>query len=336
MPRSGVFSRAQQLSQFFTCDSTARWCTDILLNLLNTQRKRMNSLVFIEPSAGDGAFVGCFPSESRQIAIEVDPDLVARHDGYILADLENDGFLGMTRADLGLLKTPTSHVVVLGNPPFSRPQSRGRSNIISLDFLNHACTMADTVAMVLGCTFRRPLTINKINPNFHCIVDVDLPDDRHKHFTLEGKPAHVKCIFQIWQRSSSTRPKIESARRSWQGPFEFVKTTDPRANIRIRQWGSADRLGDITGPAETRARVLDNVERAAEGVAQGKLLDRSWYYLYSPTPDAVINHFRARRHLFRELGRDRAMGNNPDLTLDDIIVIYQTPADRHYVSGKFI
>lgn len=332
-------SDAQRMSQFFTRPETAQWCVDNLMKYLRSAGQNPNSKIYLEPSAGEGVFLDLLPRGTHQIAVEADPRLCVKHPNYLYASLDTDGFLGMSDDDLGLSRVPTNQVIAIGNPPFSNPKERGRGGIIALDFINHACKYADVVAFIVGCTFRRPLTINKVDSNFHCVFDENLPSTEKKHFLLEGERKSVKCIFQIWQRMPVERvmiPKIVKRGGEWGGDWRFVSTTDESANIRIRQWGSADTIGQITGPETTREIVKANIATQKRTGKCGKLLDRCWYYLHADNPADVIRKFKARIHLFKELAWDRSMGNNPDIPLDDLVRIYTAPANSHYVSGRYV
>jgi len=64
--------------------------------------------------------------------------------------------------------------------------------------------------------------------------------------------------------------------------------------------------------------------------------DQSHYYICADDPHYTCKRFAERRYLFEELAQDRASGNNPDLTFADVVRIYISPEDTHYVQGKWV
>ena len=305
------------------------------------------NLYFIEPAAGDGIFLRYLP-RPKTIAVEVDPLLLQKHPDYVPASIENGGFLALTPNDLRISKIDRSNVVFIGNPPFSVPKFGGRSNNVALDFVNHAASMGDTVAMILGNTFRRPTTQSKINSKFHLVFDMDLPQ---KSFTMDGVPTHVTTIFQIWQAKYDDQgnpiprpidPFVGIVKKGqWGGDWKYVKSTDPSANIRLCNWGSHATVGNIDNVRETAAIVKRNQLALTEHKKEGKSMknydpDQSHYYICADNPRECYKRFVDRKYLFGELAVDRTMGQNPDLSFADVLRIYLTPVGTHYSSGQWV
>tara|TARA_B100000959_G_C14915665_1_gene597201 strand:+ start:212 stop:961 length:750 start_codon:yes stop_codon:yes gene_type:complete len=184
----------------------------------------------IEPSAGDGAFSDYLPD---CVAIDLDPkkDHIIKHD-----------FLEWF-PDMGHQKTLT-----IGNPPF------GRNAKIARLFTRHASVFSDTIAFVLPAQCKRETWINHFPEYFHL---------RHS----EDFFCHVKCVFQIWDRKDTKRPKIE--RRSSHSDFEIhhrhLSRTDdrPKADFVI---------GQVTG------KVLDT----------DKVTKGSQYFIVDKTTDKRV------------------------------------------------
>lgn len=341
-PDNVDMTKSRRLSQFFTNRTLSKQLVKTTMDLLRSQNHVMSQMHFIEPSAGDGAFYDYLPPE-RRVGIEIDPSLVQRHPEYRYETLESGGFLHTSKESLGFEHIPNSCIVVIGNPPYSQPRTRGRSKNIAFEFLEHAFSMANTVAMILGVTFRRPRTLDKLNPYFHLIWDQDIP---HCSYTLDGKPATVRTVFQIWQKRPVQRPKDPTLLWSKKGNWPltdwfYVKATDPRANVRIRQWGSHARVGQLTPLHEVTPKVHENQQkvqdRAAEGLSiTGYNPDRSFYYLCARDPAQVQEAFAQRRHLFYQVAQDRSIGNHPDLTKLDLVRIYLQPVTAQYENGRYI
>lgn len=316
-------TQARRMSQFFTKPQLAQALVDLTRQVLEQRGVKWKDLYFIEPAAGAGAFVHVLPA-GRVVGIEADYDLTG---GPILyRPLEVGGFLGVTKRDLGLQNIPNSQIVIIGNPPYSQPRYSGRSKNIALEFVQHACTLGDTVAFVLGTTFRRPKTQSKIPRQMRLIYDTDMPSNS---YTLDGAEATVATVFQIWKAAPGKRPDDESLswvkNGHWGGDWYYVKATDSTANIRIRHWGSHATVGTMDPLAEVPLIVASNTGP-----------DNSHFYLHAQNPRRTMQKFARRKHLFEQLARDRTMGNNPDLTLTDLVQIYKQPEHAEYRNGKFI
>ena len=338
-------SQARLLSQFFTNPDVADESVLILFDYLESVGKNPRDMLYIEPSAGNGVFVDSLKkygiSSDQIIAIEVDPVLAKKRPEYILTNLEDGGFLGVTKKSLGISSIPNSNIVIVGNPPYSQPRWTGRSGIISLQFLNHAMEIGDTVAFILGTTFRRPKTHTKINHYFHIAYDDDI---NPRSFTMDGQPKKVATIFQIWERLPELReddPILDVLKKGkWGGDWEYTKSTDPEANLRICHWGSHETVGRMSDPDQTAVIVERNILKHRERVESGKSLtnydpDQSHFYIKALDPWTSYKKFLDRKYLFRQVANDRTMGQNPDLTRVDIVQIYTLPLGTQYLKGKF-
>jgi len=345
MPRKEL-NRSQLLSQFFTNDHLAAELISILKQVMQSNGYSWNSLYFIEPAAGDGAFTKFLPP-SRTVGVEVDPILLQRHPEFVGASLEDGGFLGLEVKDLGLGGVSPEQIVVIGNPPYSIPKFDGRSNNVALDFVNHAASMGDTVAMILGNTFRRPNTQSKVDPRFHLIYDIDLPKSS---FTMDGAPAQVTTVFQIWQAKYDQRgrPVLRETdpflgvikKGEWGGDWKYVKSTDPSANIRLCNWGSHATVGNLDGPREVTQKVKQNLQALSQRQYSGQSLknydpDNSHYYICADNPQECYRRFAERKYLFGEVAQDRGLCNSVDLTKSDVLRIYLSPMGTHYQNGRW-
>lgn len=346
-------SQARILSQFFTNPKTAKWVTEETKRILTEidPHTPFNHYTFVEPSAGDNVFceilnTNPFDVDQKSMrAVEVDPELCKRHSHYIQTDINSGGFLSTDLEMLHLTDIDKSKIIAIGNPPYSQPRSLGRSRNIALDFVNHACTMADTVAFILGTTFRRPITQSKINPYFHLVYDTNLP---YLSFTLDSQPAKVSTVFQIWKRKQYPRPpdpylKLVNRDGTWDGgDWKYVKPTNTSANIRIVKWGSHATVGRMDPLHEVGDIVRHNIEKTQQKWGHGckppvsYSPDNSHYYICAQNPEKTFNNFLQRKHLIYQLAKDRTMGKNPDLTKKDFVMIYKTPSNYIYDKGKYI
>lgn len=346
MPRQQL-SRAQILSQFLTKQDVAKQVLQTLKSVLEGQGRSWNSMYFIESSAGDGSFTSLLPAK-KTVGVEIDPVLLKRHPEFVGADIKQGGFLGLNAKDLGMERVPRSQIVVGFNPPYSVPRFMGRSKNIALDFVNHGAQLGDTVAMILGNTFRRPTTQSKVDRRFHLIYDVDLAPDS---FTMDGQDTKVTTIFQIWQAQYDKKgtpimrpddPMLRLVKNGeWGGDWRYVKSTDSSANLRVCNWGSHATVGRLDGPKEVKKIVAENQRKLSERIRSGESLknydpDHSHYYLCANDPYAAYDEFDSKRYLFGELAVDRTLQHNPDLSHSDVVRIYITPHGTHYTQGKWI
>ncbi len=175
------------LDQFYTTPAVASDCVTLL-------RKHVTGGVWIEPSAGAGAFL-------EEVPEAIGYDIMPKHPRVIQSDF---------------LETEIpEHCVVFGNPPFGRQSSLARK------FIRHAAIKADWIAFILPRSFTKPSMQTAFPLMFHLVESWMLPKNS---FVINESAYDVPCVFQIWNRKNTTR-HVEAA-DSPRG-FEFVKHTDP-------------------------------------------------------------------------------------------------------------
>lgn len=170
-------ARAAELDQIFTTDEVARHLVGFVI-----RRYGSHPHLFIEPSAGLGAFLKHMPAS--KIGIELD----CKIPGLLAADF------------LTVSVQCTPPIIVVGNPPF------GKNSGLAVKFFNHAARMADVIAFVLPRTFRKTSIQNRLHQNFHLVDEIDVPAFA---FTFRSKPKNVPCTFQIWERRQQERKLYE-------------------------------------------------------------------------------------------------------------------------------
>jgi hypothetical protein len=175
--------RQNMNDQFYTKPAVAAKCVNTIL----TQCPEAIPYQWIEPSAGNGAFLKALPSNIHPISLDIDPK-----DSRI----ERGDFLKWER-------TITQNRIFFGNPPF------GRQGSVAKAFIKHAAITATIIAFILPRSFVKP-SMNKVFPShFHCIHTEDLATDS---FEVNGQAYDVPCVFQIWRRETTERtvePQIE-------------------------------------------------------------------------------------------------------------------------------
>ena len=183
--------------KFYTLPSVAKMCIR-QLNLKSYDR-------IIEPSAGSGAF-------SKQIPNCEAYDLVPEGD-----NIKQQDFLKF--------ETEKGNILVIGNPPF------GKSNSLTLAFINHAAKFARTIAFILPRSCEKDTFIDKLDPSVHIRKVVQLPK---KAFVINGDtPYHVNCSFIIFDVRKKQREKRVPATTN---DFTFVSKANADMAIKRKGW----------------------------------------------------------------------------------------------------
>lgn len=176
--------------QFYTKRSVAENCVKDILNTLPWA----SSALWIEPSAGAGAFLGIYGGET--LALDLEPKAT----GIIAGD-----FLKWAYTH----KTESKPMLFFGNPPF------GRQGSIAKKFLRHACDQgANALAFILPRSFMKPSMYGCIPLTYHLVKEVELPKNS---FEVNKEPHDVPCVFQIWEKRIQIRDSPEK-----EGPDGFV------------------------------------------------------------------------------------------------------------------
>lgn len=243
---------AKALDQFYT---NAKLATKYAASIL--RRWKGADVLFVEPSAGTGAFVEPLVHAKRKFrAIDIEPKshLVERMD-FLESPLI---FRGVHEA-----------IVVLGNPPF------GKNSNIAIKFFNHAANYADEIAFILPRTFRKESVHSKLHSSFHLSHDEDVCNNA---FLYDGQEYDVPCCWQIWQRTKNRR--LPNTVPSVDHLIEF--TTPENADFAMR------RVGFYAGRVKTKdIRSLSStthyfLKEKAKGVRQ-VLSDIDWVSITSQT-----------------------------------------------------
>lgn len=183
---------AKSLDKFYTDGELADSLIDLTCSVLCITR---NEALFVEPSAGSGAFSSRLPN---CLAYDLRPEAT-----------------GITEADF-LSTEPTwdSSAIAIGNPPF------GKRARLAIQFVNRCASSCDAVAMILPNTFRRYNVQSKLDSRLALVSDTSLPEEGS--FTFEGKPYSLRCVFQIWVAKDGRywRPdEIDDMRMSQRPPI---------------------------------------------------------------------------------------------------------------------
>lgn len=253
-----------KLDKFYTIPSVSKKCLSSieLFYLDKTQPKyNWNDFYVIEPSAGNASFYNQIPTD-KKIGIDISPE----HDNII----KQDFFTYNPPINLNC------KIMVVGNPPF------GRVSSLAVRFFNYASKWADVIAFILPRTFRRVSIKNKLNSNFHLIHDEDIPT-----IPCSFSPKMMaKCCFQIWEKRTTIRPKIELPKRH----DDFTFTNQTSADFAIRAYGG--KCGQIK----------------TDNLTDPKLCSKSWHWIKANIDkDILIDRFK---QLDYSLSHDTARQNS--------------------------
>ena len=168
----------KEKDQFFTPNTTAIYCHNKFIQILNSYGDYDNKYIFIEPSAGNGSFLKLLPKD-RRIGIDIEPKFeeIIQHD-----------YLDWTPPP-----SDNNKYVTIGNPPFGLRGQR------ALKFINHSSKFSDYVCFILpqlfesdgkGVPRKRVQGLNLLHSE-----KLDT-----KFESPHGKNISVECIFQIWSK----------------------------------------------------------------------------------------------------------------------------------------
>ena len=207
--------------QYYTKRVIATACVKEVVDSLPWTSTASAEALWIEPSAGAGAFLGLCNSEV--IPIDLDP----KADGIIRGD-----FLKWSAPE------DSRSRVFFGNPPF------GRQGSLAKKFIAHACAQgARAIAFVLPRSFLKPSMYGCFPAEFHLVKQTELPKNS---FEVNKKDYDVPCVFQIWEK----RPNMKRAQEEKTTPlgFEYVQPAQPY-DLAFR------RVGALAGTCYTPAEV---------------------------------------------------------------------------------
>lgn len=186
--------RINMKDQFYTDIRVAKSCITTIINML----PYTENYIWVEPSAGNGAFLHNVPPSYEKIGLDVEPKA---------SDILEEDYL--------LWMPPTEKdIIIFGNPPFGRQSSFAKS------FISKSCKFAKVIAFILPKSFTKPSMFNAFDLKFHLVYSNELQRDS---FILNGSKYDVPCVFQIWEKRNTNRVVEEKIKP--QG-FTYVKSTE--------------------------------------------------------------------------------------------------------------
>lgn len=168
----------QELDKYYTKEDVAKDCYEHLKIVLKNIGIDPSTSLFIEPSAGSGAFLRQIEEECIGFDIAPATDEIIRND-----------FLSQSIFDHLTPTQKQKQIIFIGNPPFGKKAS------LAIEFVNRALTESNLVAFIVPVQFRKWSAQSKVNKNAKLLFDMTLADNS---FELVGKDYDVRCCFQVW------------------------------------------------------------------------------------------------------------------------------------------
>ena len=176
---SKILKGYEDKDQYFAPEDMVDECLTILKEKLMELGIDEKKYIYIEPSAGDGAFLKKLPVD-RRIGIDIEP----RHEEIIESD-----FLEWEPED--------GKYITVGGPPF------GHRGDLAVKFMNHASKFSDVVAFILPQYF-------EYKGKFYCgdkiqnlrLVNSILLSSEFLYPNGEKVTIPIKIFFQIWVTSN--------------------------------------------------------------------------------------------------------------------------------------
>ncbi|MDR3128379.1 MAG: hypothetical protein LBT99_03545 [Bifidobacteriaceae bacterium] len=189
------YDKKKELDQFYTNPDIASLCIDRSINTFIQLGYCFDNLQFLEPSAGEGAFIQAVKKFGKSFAFDLDP----KNKSIFKIDFLNDN-ISQKNINKKLLKLPSrKKLITIGNPPF------GNRSKLAIRFINKAFEYSDTVAFIVPLMFQKYSAQSKIRTEAKLVFDTKIPSNS---FLYEGKEYNVRCCWQIWTLRNSKLQNI--------------------------------------------------------------------------------------------------------------------------------
>jgi len=172
-----------ELDKFYTNKNIAKNCVETLHNFLVIDTNDC----FLEPTAGDGAFL----------------DYLTNYEAYDLKPEDPR----VIEQDIFKFVPNRNNYITIGNPPF------GKRSKLAIDVFNTVAKYSDVIAFIVPVSFLKYNVQKELDKDFKLIHNYILPENS---FLDRGKVYDVNCVFQIWVKSGTkfdTHPNIRLLER---------------------------------------------------------------------------------------------------------------------------
>lgn len=241
---------AKNYDQFYTSDKCATCCVEFALKTLEKLNINPKTSLFLEPSAGDGAFIRALRTVNINNIFSCD----------IEPKYENIKELDFLSSDISDFLNKKQNIITIGNPPF------GKKGKLASAFINTAFKYSKVVCFILPIQFNKYSGHNQIINNAKLVFNEILPENS---FIFKGKPYGLRCSFQVWTivESSLENLRIKSAPQTKHDDFEMwqynctkeaLKYFDKKIfgwDFAVPRQGFKDYTLKITDPAKLEKQI---------------------------------------------------------------------------------
>lgn len=165
--------------KYYTKNEIVEFCMKYFIEYVVVNEEDL----FIEPSAGNGAFINAIKKVSKNYQFyDIEP--------------ENEEIIKQDYLKLKFDFSKFKNIHVIGNPPF------GKQSSLAIKFIKKSCEFCNSVSFILPKSFKKDSNKNKIPLLFNLIFEIDIPDNS---FFFNNMEYNIPCVFQIWQKCNFMR-----------------------------------------------------------------------------------------------------------------------------------
>jgi len=171
--------------KYYTNDDIAKYCYKKLLEIAKKYKINLKNHIFLEPSAGQGAFLKLLPKD-RRIGLDIYPEgkEIIKKDFFDWKPQKNKKY------------------VTIGNPPF------GLRGWLALEFINKASEFSDLVGFILPMYFDsdgKGSAKSRVK-GLTLLHSEELPSNIFHN----GKPIKINTVWQVWGKIKKREKKEDT------------------------------------------------------------------------------------------------------------------------------
>lgn len=155
--------------KFYTKKEKAKKCVEKLFSLFDLKEE-----LFLEPTAGNGAFLDYLPKFEAYDLIPEDDRIIQKN----IFDFDSE----------------YKEYITIGNPPF------GKRSKLAIDVFNKCSLYSNIIAFILPVSFMKFGVQKELNKDFKLVSFDFLPQNSFKD---RDNDFDVNCVFQVWVRENS-------------------------------------------------------------------------------------------------------------------------------------
>tara|TARA_Y100000592_G_scaffold1556_1_gene2602 strand:+ start:1048 stop:1833 length:786 start_codon:yes stop_codon:yes gene_type:complete len=176
--------KKSQLDKYYTKPEIAELCLSSIEGSYD---------LWLEPSAGAGAFLRRLPNPRVGLDLSPDDDEILEQDFFTWTPPKNKS------------------IAVVGNPPF------GTNSSLAIKFFNEAAKWATLIAFIVPKTFKKVSVQNKLSFNWVIANEIDLPLKSFQLLDDKGNLSDysVPCVWQVWVPGKRQKIKLPTKHKDW-------------------------------------------------------------------------------------------------------------------------